>query len=140
MQDVAKAEELLALSLEELRDRYSGPTRDDFRDFVRSDLLAQQRLSAALRYLLLMRLERLLEVGYHAVLVARRLLVVACGQRGVVRKARLVQLGADALHLLERALLLLPLRGCGVGLRLQVGEFLLQLCESLLRGFVLFLL
>ena len=48
VQHLVEAQQLLALALDQPRDRDAGPARDDLGDLVLGDLLAQQRVVALL--------------------------------------------------------------------------------------------
>ena len=137
---VREAHELFALALDELRHGDAAPARDDLRDLVRRHLLAQERRARVRAQVVLMHLELLLEFGDVAVLEPRRLVEVAFALGALVAVLRVLQARADAAHVLERTLLLLPLRRHLVGLRLEVLELVLQLDEPLLRVLVLLLL
>src|SRR3954447_16957485 len=135
VQDLVEAQELLALALHQPRDRDAGPARHDLADLVVGDLLAQQRVVAAL----------LLEARLLGVQLALEVRQPPVAQLGgaveVVGALRLLDLAADLLDLLaqrlqalDRLALGLPLGGHRVGLCAQVGELLAQCLEALAAG------
>ena len=110
VQHLAEAHQLLAFALHELRHRNAAPARDDLGDFVRGHDLAQERGIAAL-YRRFVLPEALLKRRDVAVLQLRRGVEIARVHGLLVADARLLEVCAHLAHLLDRRLLVLPLRG-----------------------------
>src|SRR4051812_18838878 len=135
VQDLVEAQELFALALHQPRDRNAGPARHDLGDLVVGDLLAQQRVVAALLLEAgLLGVQLALELGQAPVAQLRGAIEVV-GALGLLDLAPdLLDLLAQALQAADRLALGLPLGGHRVGLRAQVGELLAQRLEPLAAG------
>ncbi len=141
VEDLVEPQQLVALALDQAGDRDAGPAGDDLGHLVFGDLLAHQRsallLVARLRLGLV---QRRLELGELAVLELGRPVEVVVALGDLDLPAHLLDLLAQAAHLVDRFALLLPLGAHGVRLPLQVGQLLAQRLEALLRRLVLLLL
>ena len=125
VQHLAEAHQLLAFALHELRHRNAAPARDDLGDFVRGHDLAQERGIAALyrRFVLPKALLKRRDV---AVLQLRRGVEIARVHGLLVADARLLEVCAHLAYLLDRRLLVLPLRGHRVHLLAKPLKLRLQ--------------
>jgi len=140
MQRVRQAQQLLALAFDEFRHRDTGPTGHDAGDFVVSHTVTQQA-----RLLLLLGDFFFL---FQLFLQGRQLAVLQLAGLGVITGAGGLldfglgglHLGAQALHLIDGVLLVLPLGFFAVEAVAQLGHFLFQSDQALIRQFVGFLL
>ena len=136
MEDVLQVEELLPLPLHEPGHRDAGPALDDPGDLLLGDLVPQQGALTALIGNLLLRLQRLLQLGDPAVLqlggFVEVILPLGLLQGGVGG----LQVLPELLHLSDGALLVVPLGFLGLELLPHVGELLLDLRQVLLGELV----
>ena len=128
-------EQLLALALQHPLDRHACPAADDTGDVVRSHFLAQQRvLGHALRLG-----ELLLELGNPAIGKLARLAEIALPLRLLELDPRRIERFLDLAFRRDLVALVLPAGGKLARLLLQIGQFLAQRSQPVLRSRIAFL-
>ena len=138
MQLLLHAQQLLALALEHLRHRDTGPLGNHFGDFLVGHLVAQQLVLGLA--VLVDHLQAAFQVRDGLVLDARHALEVALAPRRLHLLLGLLDLLLDLRRALHLGLLGLPdLLEVGV-FALELDDILLQLGQALPGGFVVFLL
>ena len=140
VQYIGQAEQLFALTLNELLNRDAGPPRDDAGNLLIGHAVAQQALLLLFGRDLFLLFELALQVRQFAVLQFAGLGVIAVAGGLFDLGFDRFDLGAQALHLADRVLLVLPLGFLRIEGVPKFGQLFFEIGQPLFGEFVALLL
>ena len=140
MQHFGQAEQLFALALHQLLHRDAGPAGHNAADLFGRHAVTQQALLLLVGSNLFFGFQLALQVGQFAVLQLTSLGVIAVAGRLFNFGLGASYLGAQALHLIDGVLLVLPLSFLGIEGIAQFGHFFFDGGKALLGHFIGFFL